>query len=204
MNDKNVIELFEIFKEYFPKFKSASNYVEEHDRITPQQAFIEGRDILSHIYDISISLDNDEKLKENIIEIKEHFRRGVAESYQEHYEYIAADVYQDYSTYKKRLRPFEKLLRLYKIHKPIHEEVRGRIKQSQDLWIKGRSLKTKDLNSDKFDESINLFIQANDTIEPLSELVNELWNNFYQRSTYVGLTLVALIITSVFLLNYCL
>jgi tetratricopeptide (TPR) repeat protein len=174
-------------------------YYEQKSRSIPLPAFTETRDVVSHLYDLAENINRPSDVEKNIVEIKQHFRRGIIETYCELYDSQMANIYRSYERYKSRLKIFEKLLYLYKKHVDVHNKISASIKSAQELWVDGRTLKNNDLESQKFKKAIKDFKRAYEMIESLDEDVDILWNNFYQRF-YIGISVViiALIALAIF------
>jgi hypothetical protein len=173
--------IFKILLIGVPKLFEAEHYVEKEDRISPYPVFIESRDVLSHLRDIASNVKSKDNIDKNIIEIEEHLRRGIAETYQEHYEYLSSNVFRTYGKYKFSFIKFESLLGLRKKHIEIHEKIRSVIKTSQELWMQARNLKNNDIASIQFSESISKFKEASDLVSSIESEVETVFNNFYKR-----------------------
>ncbi len=184
----------EIIQTSLPKWNEAINYYESKLRDFPVPAFTEARDVLSHTFDLFIGIEDEENIDKNLIEIKEHFRRGIIETYQAVYDDEMAQLYQYYGKFQRKARHFERLLFLYKVHKPIHDKILSVMKASQDLWIEGRNSKSNEINTTEFSRSIELFKEAYEKILGIKEDIFALWNNYYQRSTIGIIIVVALIV----------
>lgn len=175
--------LFRILQKGIPMLFEAENFVEKQQRISPNPVFIESRDILSHLRDIAENCTNEDNINKNIIEIQEHIRRGIIETYQEYYEYLAANIYNLYGKYKKSYIKFEKLLGLYNKHKAIHDKIKSTIAQSQTLWMEARSLKTNEFDTEQLHESISKFQEASNTLGSIEDSIDLIYNNLYKRIT---------------------
>lgn len=192
--------VFKVLSENIPVLFDASNYIEKDDRLRPEQIFIASRDILSHLYDLSQDFNNPEIVNKNLIEIREHFRRGIMETYQEHYEFHMAHLFHSYGKYRKSLYKFEMLLRLGSKHFELHKKINLVIKQSQDLWVEGRRNKKNELNTIEFKTAIQCFKQASDLAISIEPDVQIIYSNFYNRAFYITILSIAffsaIIITS--------
>ena len=123
--------ILKTIKDYYPHITEAMHFVESQKRIIPWPAFSEMKDVISHMYDILKSPDNEENVFKNLVEIKEHFRRGVIETYQELYDFEMSFLFQSYGKYRNQLQHFEKILFIYKKNSPHHIKISSVIKSSQ-------------------------------------------------------------------------
>lgn len=178
-------KLFNIIANGIPKLLEAENFVEGKDRIVPNSVFIESRDVLSHLKDIAINYNDETIVQKNLIEIQEHIRRGITETYQEHYDYIASNIFRLYGNYKNSYIRFEKLLGLEDANKATHQKIREAIKTSQSLWLEARSLKSNELESEQINIAIDKFKCAAEQIVSIEDDINTLYNNLYKRSIIV-------------------
>ncbi len=185
--------VFSTLRSNVPLLFEAFNYIERYDRIEPTQALHQMKDILHHLKDIAEEPNDPENIQKNIIEIKEHFRRGISESYQEHFDYIMSHLFQTYGKYRKTLSKFEMLLGLFRKHRSIHEEVKRVINKAEEYWIEARNNKTNDVDTPKFQKSIELYKNASDLALTIEDNVYLLYNNFYKRSTYFMFLLIGII-----------
>ncbi|GMT45763.1 MAG: hypothetical protein IEMM0006_1595 [bacterium] len=185
--------VLETLREYIPPLFEAANFAEKQDRILPMQVFYQMKDILSHIRDIAKEPNDPEVLNKNLIEIKEHFRRGIIETYQEHFDYQMSHLFQTYGNYRKRLLKFEMLLGLFKKNKVIHLRIKKIISEAEQLWINARNIKTNDVGSENFNNSIKMLKKASEITETIEEDINLIFNNFYKRATYFTFITVAFI-----------
>lgn len=194
--------VFAILQTGVPKLFEAQHYVEKENRITPYPIFIESRDVLSHLRDIAKNATSKENIEKNLIEIEEHLRRGIAETYQEHYEFLTANIFRLYGKYRNSFVKFEKLMGLRKKHEPLHVKIRATLKKAQTLWMEGRNLKNNDLNSEEFTLSVEKFKQASDLVSSIDSDVDIIFNNFYKRAIITTfITLFSLSIVLILLLK---
>lgn len=196
--------IFSILETGVPLLFEAENYVEKEKRISPHPVFIESRDVLSHLKDIAKNREDGSNIDKNLVEISEHLRRGIIETYQEHYEYVCSNLFRSYGKYKTSFVKFESLLGLRKKHILIHLKIRDTFRGAQNLWEKGRNLKSNDLGSDNFIESISLFKQAIELISSVENEVDTIYNNLYKRTLIpfliVIVSITLLVITSIYFL----
>lgn len=178
-------KLFNIIANGIPKLLEAENFVEGKDRIVPNSVFIESRDVLSHLKDIAINYNDETIVQKNLIEIQEHIRRGITETYQEHYDYIASNIFRLYDNYKNSYIRFEKLLGLEDANKTTHQKIKEAIKTSQSLWLEARSLKSNELESRQINIAIDKFKCAAEQIVSIEDDINTLYNNLYKRSIII-------------------
>jgi hypothetical protein len=190
--------VFNVLFENIPLLFEASNYIEKDDRLRPEQIFIASRDILSHLFDISEDINNQEVVKKNVIEIREHFRRGIMETYQEHYEFHMAHLFNSYGRYSHGLYKFEKLLGLSKKHLELHKKIKEVIKKSQDLWLEGRRNKKNEVKTVEFVRAIQCFKEASELAVSIEGDVQEISSNFYSRAFYVTIGLIGFLSTIIF------
>ncbi len=183
--DEVCTKLFQIIAQGVPKLLEAESFVEGKDRIVPNSVFIESRDVLSHLKDIALNINDEIVIQKNLVEIQEHFRRGIMETYQEHYDFVASNVFRLYENYKNSYIRFEKLLRLYDINKETHQKIKNAVKVSQELWLEARSLKNNELESDQLDVAIDKFKCAAEYITSVEDDINTLYNNLYKRSAII-------------------
>lgn len=183
--DEVCTKLFQIIVKGVPKLLEAESFVEGKDRIVPNSVFIESRDVLSHLKDIALNVNDEIVIQKNLVEIQEHFRRGIMETYQEHYDFVASNVFRLYENYKNSYIRFEKLLRLYDVNKETHQKIKNAVKVSQELWLEARSLKNNELESDKLDTAIDKFRSAAEYITSVEDDINTLYNNLYKRSAII-------------------
>ena len=187
--DEVCTKLFQIIAKGVPKLLEAESFVEGKDRIVPNSVFIESRDVLSHLKDIALNVNDEIVIQKNLVEIQEHFRRGIMETYQEHYDFVASNIFRLYENYKNSYIRFEKLLRLYDVNKETHQKIKNAVKASQELWLEARSLKNNELESDKLDVAIDKFKCATEYITSVEDDINMLYNNLYKRSAVITLFL---------------
>ena len=187
--DEVCTKLFQIIVKGVPKLLEAESFVEGKDRIVPNSVFIESRDVLSHLKDIALNVNDEIVIQKNLVEIQEHFRRGIMETYQEHYDFVASNIFRLYENYKNSYIRFEKLLRLYDVNKETHQKIKNAVKASQELWLEARSLKNNELESDKLDVAIDKFKCAAEYITSVEDDINMLYNNLYKRSAVITLFL---------------
>jgi hypothetical protein len=180
-----------VLKENIPSLFEAANFVEKHDRMLPMQVFYQMKDVFSHINDIALAPSDQDILNKNLIEIKEHFRRGIVETYQEHFDYHMSHLFGTYGNYRKRLLKFEMLLGLYKRNKATHLRIKQVISEAEKLWIEARNNKTNSVGSEKFNNSIKKLIEASEKAETIEDDINLVFNNFYMRATYFSFASVA-------------
>ncbi len=171
----------EIYNHHSSDLFAALNFVETHTRTMPLPGFIECRDIISHTADYFESKGDDLESTKHIVEIQQHFRRGIIESYQMIFDIEMSVIYRSYEKYKTRLKQYEMLLFLARKHAPIHTKIRDTIHESQELWIKGRSLKNNDLLSPEFKEAIEIFKRAYIHSRGVEDDIDQLWNSFNRR-----------------------
>ena len=185
MSDNLKIEtcerLFNILSKGVPMLFEAANYVEKANRIIPNPAIIESRDVLSHIRDIALNSLDKENVNKNLVEIEQHIRRGIVETYQEHYEHLASNIFQTYGKYKQSFIRFESLLRLRAKHAPLHKNINQILKSAQNAWMEARNLKNNDLDSPKLKMSIDKFKEASSLLSSIGEDVDAIFNDFYSR-----------------------
>jgi len=189
--------LFEILSKGVPKLIEAGNYVENGARMIPFPVFTESRDVLSHLRDIASDALNEANVEKNLIEIQEHIRRGIVETYQEHYDYLASNIFQTYGKYKQSFFKFESLLGLRAMHAPLHKNINQVLKSSQNLWIEARNSKTNNFNTSEFEESINKFKKASSLLSSIDEDIDTIFNNFYKRgviTTFIFLFSLSLLV----------
>ena len=194
--------IFDILLNGVPKLFEAENFVEKQNRISPNPVFIESRDVLSHLRDIATNSSDEDNVNKNLVEIQEHIRRGIVETYQEHYEYLSANIFRSYGTYKKSFIRFESLLCLRKIHAPLHKHINQVLKTAQNVWMEARNLKNNELTSAQLEQSINKFKEAAELISSIEEEVETIFNNFYKRgiiTSAIFLFCLTIIIVQIFL-----
>ena len=187
-------ELLEIINKYTPRIFEAMNYVEAQERLFPNAGFIEIRDVLSHTYDISKNPGNEDNFNKNLIEIKEHFRRGIVESFQELYEYEASYIYQQYGKYKARYRQFEKILFLDRKNVEKHKRISSLMEEAQRLWVEARNLKQNDIENGSFNDALDKFKAAHKLVLSVEDDAAALLNDFQQRTTILAILLITIII----------
>lgn len=201
--DEVCTKLFQIIVKGVPKLLEAESFVEGKDRIVPNSVFIESRDVLSHLKDIALNVNDEIVIQKNLVEIQEHFRRGIMETYQEHYDFVASNVFRLYENYKNSYIRFEKLLRLYDVNKETHQKIKNAVKVSQELWLEARSLKNNELESDKLDTAIDKFRSAAEYITSVEDDINTLYNNLYKRSaiitSFFGICVFLIVLALLFL-----
>ena len=188
-------EVSSVFQSHTPVAFDAINYFETKLRTFPQSAFTELRDVVSHFYDLVNVLQDPREVEKNVTEIKQHFRRAISETYQLAYDTEMSYLFQYYGKYVDKFKQFEKLLFLRKIHQPMHQKIKAKMKEAQNHWIAARGLKNNDLDTQAFKDSIEKFKNAFDSVIEIKDDVDELWNNFNQRS-YILLIFILLFIVS--------
>ncbi len=181
-NSQSYERIFNLLRIGVPKLFEAAHYIEKSQRIIPHPVFLESRDVLSHLRDISQAPTDKDVFDKNIVEIEEHLRRGIVETYQEHYEYLSSNAYRTYGKYLQSFIRFEMLLGLRDKHKIAHEKIKSTIRTAQDLWMEARNLKNNELNSQEFALAISKFKEASDLIVSIEDDVESIYNNFYKRS----------------------
>ncbi|HBL78140.1 MAG: hypothetical protein A2W90_13720 [Bacteroidetes bacterium GWF2_42_66] len=181
LNAQTYERIFSILLNGVPKLFEAEHFVEKENRISPYPVFIESRDVLSHLRDIAADINSKENVEKNIIEIEEHLRRGIAETYQEHYEYLSSNVFRSYGKYKSSFMKFENLLGLRAKHAPLHSKINSILKSAQSLWMEGRNMKNNDISSKEFLTSISKFKEASEMVSTIDNEVETIFNNFYKR-----------------------
>lgn len=170
-----------ILQKGVPMLLEAANFVETQQRISPNPVFIESRDILSHLRDIAENSTDETNVNKNLIEIQEHIRRGITETYQEYYEYLAANVYNTYGKYKMSYIKFEKLLGLYHKNVELHRKIKYTIEQSQTLWKEARLLKTNEFDTEQLRASILKFQESANSMASVEDDVDLIYNRLYKR-----------------------
>lgn len=193
-------ELFEVLSHNIPQLFEAANYLEKEDRLKPEQVFIEARDVLSHLNDICNNYENEEIVAKSMVEIKEHFRRGIVETYQEHYEFVMSNMWQSYGNYKKSLMKFESLLFLKSTHLTSHSKIKDALNQTKDLWINARKLKNNEITSSEFKDSITKLKEASDLALTVEGDINDIYNNFYKRATIFTFSIITFMIFTTYVL----
>lgn len=184
-----------------PKLFEAEHYVEKENRISPYPVFIESRDVLSHLRDIAANKTNKDSIEKNIVEIGEHLRRGIAETYQEHYEYLSSNIFRSYGKYKRSFIKFENLLGLRSKHKSLHIKINTVLKSAQNLWMEARNLKNNEITSKEFEKSISNFKEASDLVSSIDENVETIFNNFYKRgiiTSFLSIFSLSIILIMIF------
>ncbi len=193
--------IFAILLNGVPRLFEAENFVESQNRISPHPVFIESRDVLSHLRDIAANSLDVLNVDKNLIEIQEHIRRGIVETYQEHYEYLSSSVFNSYGKYKQSFIKFESLLGLRKKHAPLHSRIREVLKNSQDVWMEARNLKNNELTSLELERSIEKFKEAAGLVLLIETEVEIIFNNFYKRgiiTSFVFLFTLAIFVIQLF------
>ncbi len=192
-DDKKKLEVLEqvieILNCNLPVLNKAMNYVENEAREIPIQAFIEGRDVLHHLHDLVNNMEDDKAVEKNLTEMKQHFRRGIVESYQTIYDRKRNYLDGLYQKYCNAFKQYEKLFFLDKTNQSIHEKVNNRLNQSGKLWIKGRNLKNNDYDNPKFQQSIDCFKKAFDLLDGLEPEIDSLWSTFNKRFYLSGVSI---------------
>ena len=195
--DKKKLEILEevtdILNKHLPVLNEAMNYVETEAREIPLQAFIEGRDVLHHFNDLINNIKDDTEVKKNLVEMRQHFRRGIVESYQTIYDSKMQYLTETYSEYKNLFKRFEKMFFIYNRNKLIHDKIQNNMSHSAELWIEGRNNKNNDYDNPNFKKSIECFKGAFELLNGLDDNVDTLWNDFNKRSYLSGITIFFLL-----------
>lgn len=186
MEDTLSNQLFEILETRFKDLMKAMRYLEDNEEALPLTGFIELRDVMHHLVSfIEASREhNGEKQHEQIVSLKEHFRRGIAETYQQTYENLANVVFDSYSKYRYRARQYERVFFLDRKFSDLHNMVEKKIKEAKAAWMAGRELKNSDFNSADFKTSLENFKKAYTILKGVQPIVDQLWSVFNQRVLY--------------------
>ncbi len=187
----------------FPKLVRAMVYFEQKEESVPLPALVELKDVLHHVVVFADAFlkEDQQKQNEQITNVKEHFRRGIIETYQQAYEQLAGFIFDLYSKYRYRAKVYEKVFFLDKKFAKIHKSIEENIQIAKDLWVKGRELKNFESESADFNNSIDNFRKAYDILKQTEPLVNELWATFNQRVFYsVAFFVVIIIVFLIFVL----
>lgn len=196
MEKDHLLELLDTIESMNPALIDAMTYLESNEDVLPLGAFTETRDILYHLANFASAYRKDDKKGQNeqIINIKEHFRRGITETYQRTYEHLGSIIFDRYSQYRYRVKVYEKIFFLDKKFARIHKNIEENIAGAKHHRMLGRKLKTLDFNDSDFTKAIGHFKNAYIQLKTVEPDLDKLWGIFNQRVSYLVIFSIILVV----------
>lgn len=186
-----------VIKSYFPKVQEALFYLEAKECEFSLAAYIDIRDVLSHLCTILREDIDAAAARDNVSNLCEHLRRAIAEPYQIAFERRLAKINERYHIYNRKLAKWERILFLRGHHHSTREIVRTGIVNARNLWIRGRRKKGSNMWNAEFEEAIEHFIEAYDILSDLEPKIQEMYNRLHERKFFLYLSLGTVILGTI-------
>lgn len=169
-----------LIRDNYRKADEACFFLEERAGINNIQAITNVRDATSHIVTLLNKPDlSNEQREVQLGNAEEHLRRAIIEPYEIAIDSLTKDFYPLYLQYRERLLPV-KARHTVLGSAPNSISIDARLREIQQLTVKGREGKGKNLWDPAWEEGISAFIDAFDKLFELKAELETHWYNYEQ------------------------